>query len=149
MAPEMALGDKVDGRADLYALGCVAYYLLTGQQVFEGGTAMQVMSKHLQAAPAPPSQRGPFTVPAELEQLVLACLAKKPEDRPQSAAELARRLAAIDVEPWTDVQAKDWWLAHGGQLIGDRKGVATRLSGRCLQAARLASSPRPAMTRHS
>ena len=59
MAPEMALSDQVDGRADIYALGCVAYYLLTGQQVFDGDTPMQVLSKHLQAAPVPPSKRVP------------------------------------------------------------------------------------------
>jgi len=113
MAPEIALSEKVDGRADLYALGCVAYYLLTGHQVFEGGSVMQVIAKHLQEAPVPPSQRVTFAVPPSLEQLVLACLAKKPEDRPQSAAELARRLAALDIAPWTDVQAHEWWAAHG------------------------------------
>ncbi len=57
MAPEMVLSDTVDGRADLYALGCVAYYLLTGQQVFDGDTTMKVMAKHLQETPIPPSQR--------------------------------------------------------------------------------------------
>jgi serine/threonine-protein kinase len=111
MAPEMATGERVDGRADLYAIGCVAYYLLTGQQVFDGTTAMQIMSKHLQAAPVPPSARGAFTIPAALDALVLSCLAKAPEERPQGAAELARRLSAIDVDPWTDLQAKEWWLA--------------------------------------
>lgn len=110
MAPEMAFGDSVDGRADLYALGCVAYYLLTGQQVFDGATAMQIMSRHLQAAPVPPSERVPSAIPPGLDQVVLACLAKKPEDRPQSAAELAGRLSAIDLEPWTETQAKEWWL---------------------------------------
>ena len=59
MAPEMALGDSIDGRTDLYALGCVAYYLLTGVRVFEGATTMQVMAQHLQAAPVPPSARVP------------------------------------------------------------------------------------------
>ena len=65
MAPEMALGDTVDGRADLYALGCVAYYLLTGQLVFDGDTAMKVMAKHLQEPPVPPSQRARIAVPPE------------------------------------------------------------------------------------
>ena len=111
MAPEFALSDTVDGRADLYALGCVGYYLLTGQQVFEGDTVIKVMARHLHVAPVPPSQRVPFTISPGLEAAVLACLAKRPEDRPQSAAELARRLAAIDVDPWTDVQAKAWWAA--------------------------------------
>ena len=122
MAPEMALSAKVDGRADLYSLGCVAYYLLTGRQVFEGDTVMQVFAQHLQEAPTPPSQRGPSTVPLDLEQLVLNCLAKKPEDRPQSAAELDRRLAVVDVEPWTDVHAQQWWAAtkaSSGDLDGN------------------------------
>ncbi len=103
----------MDGRADLYALGCVAYYLLTGQQVFEGDTAMQVIAQHLQAVPVPPSQRVAFAVPPHLEQLVLACLAKKPEDRPQSATALSSQLASIDLEPWTDAQAQAWWAAAG------------------------------------
>jgi serine/threonine-protein kinase len=76
---------------------------------------MEIMSKHLQASPAPPSERSPFTIPKDLDQLVLACLAKRPEDRPQSAEELSRRLSAIDLEPWTDAQAKAWWLALGPQ----------------------------------
>jgi serine/threonine protein kinase len=117
MAPEIALGDKVDGRADLYALGCVAYYLLTGQQVFDGDTAMQVIAKHLQSPPVPPSQRVAFTVPPGLhpglEQLVMACLAKKPDERPPRAAELARLLALLDVEPWTGVHAAEWWVSTG------------------------------------
>ena len=71
-------------RADLYSLGCVAYYLLTGRQVFEGETVMQVFAQHLQAAPTPPSQRAPHGA-ARPRRLVLDCLAKKPEDRPTSA----------------------------------------------------------------
>lgn len=108
IAPEMALGDIVDRRADLYALGCVAYYLLTGEQVFQG-TPMQVMAQHLQATPAPPSQRVALPIPPAMDRLVLDCLAKKPESRPQSAADLERRLASLDVEPWTSSQAHEWW----------------------------------------
>lgn len=69
MAPEMALGDDVDGRADIYALGCVAYSLLTGTQVFDGTTAIDIMSKHLHASPIPPSNRGQFSIPSDLDQL--------------------------------------------------------------------------------
>jgi serine/threonine-protein kinase len=123
MAPEFALSDNVDGRADLYALGCVAYYLLTGQQVFEGETVMQVIGKHLQAVPVPPSQRVPFAISPGLEAVVLACLAKKPEERPHSAAELARRLVAIDLEPWTDVQATEWWAAARARSDAQGTGV--------------------------
>ena len=95
MAPEMAQGGAVDGRADIYSLGCVAYYLLTGHLVFEGETPLQTILQHVQQSPAPPSQRGAQAIPAELEALVLACLAKRPEDRPPSAEALVRRLDAI------------------------------------------------------
>ena len=98
MAPEIAQGGVVDGRADLYAVGCVAYYLLTGRVVFEGETAIQVILKHLEQWPVPPSRRTELPVPRALEEIVLACLAKRPEDRPRSAAELSRLLAAAAAE---------------------------------------------------
>jgi serine/threonine-protein kinase len=132
MAPETALSTTVDGRADLYALGCVAYYILTGRQVFEGDTVMQVFAQHLQAVPTPLSQRGPSAVPPDLEQLILSCLAKKPEDRPQSAAELDRRLAALNIEPWTDSHAREWWAttkASDGESDGT---LETHAGGRAL-----------------
>ena len=109
MAPEMAMGETVDGRADLYALGCVAYYLLTAQLVFTAENALQMIARHLQHEPTPPSERTGVPLPAELERVVMACLAKRPEGRPQSAKELAARLAAIDVEPWSESQAEAWW----------------------------------------
>jgi tRNA A-37 threonylcarbamoyl transferase component Bud32 len=112
MAPEMLLGEPVDGRADLYALGCVAYYLLTGQLVFAGDTALQIVSKHLHTVPVPPSQRSGLRVPAALERVVLSCLAKRPEDRPADAAELFRALGAIDVAPWTQAEGRAWWSAR-------------------------------------
>jgi hypothetical protein len=109
MAPEMALAETVDGRADLYALGCVAYYVLTGQVVFEASTAFQMIARHLQEEPVPPSRRSPCPVDPGLERLVLACLAKAPADRPPSAAALERGLEEIALEPWTEEQAKRWW----------------------------------------
>jgi eukaryotic-like serine/threonine-protein kinase len=112
MAPEMALGEDVDGRADLYALGCVAYYLLTGQQVFTGDTVLKVITQHLQAAPVPPSERTEFPIAATLEHVVLACLAKKPEDRPQTARRLAQSLEAIDGMTWGQEEAVRWWSVH-------------------------------------
>ncbi len=111
MAPEMARGERVDARADLYAVGCVGYYMMTGQQVFEGATAVQVMAQHLQSPPVPPSSRVSFPVSPGLERIVLACLAKDPGDRPQSAVDLARQLATADPDPWTDADAHAWWAA--------------------------------------
>jgi serine/threonine-protein kinase len=125
MAPEMALGAQVDGRADLYSLGCVAYYLLTGRQVFEGDTVMKVFAQHLQAVPTPPSQRGPHSVPPDLEQIVLSCLAKTPEDRPRSAAALDHQLAAADVEAWSDADARQWWESVNA-ATGDLSGNAEK-----------------------
>jgi serine/threonine-protein kinase len=111
MSPEMALGEKVDGRADIYALGCVAYFLLTGQLVFQAEKSFQMIAKHLQTTPVPPSELA-LHVPASLERLVLSCLAKEPKDRPQSAGELARSLALIDVSPWSEEEATRWWAVN-------------------------------------
>ena len=112
MAPEMALGDNVDGRADLYALGCVAYYLLTADQVFTGDTVLKVITQHLQAVPVPPSKRTELPIPATLEHLVLACLAKKPEERPQSARQLAQLLDTLPGMTWSEEEAGRWWNQH-------------------------------------
>ena len=112
MAPEIAMGGEVDGRADLYALGCVAYYLLTGSLVFQGSASFQVIAKHLQEAPVPPSQRTEMEIDPALDRLVLSCLAKRPEDRPQSAAELDRELQELQTEPWSQEEAQRWWRQH-------------------------------------
>jgi eukaryotic-like serine/threonine-protein kinase len=95
MAPEMAHDRTVDGRADIYSLGCVAFYLLTGRLVFEGDTPLQTILKHLQQPAEPPSHATERSIPPALDELVLACLAKRPEDRPPSSAELSQRLAAV------------------------------------------------------
>jgi serine/threonine-protein kinase len=95
MAPEMAHDQKVDGRADLYSLGCVAYYLLTGRLAFQGETPLQTILKHLQEPPEPPSRLTDRSIPPELETLIMACLAKRPEDRPPNAASLSARLAGV------------------------------------------------------
>jgi serine/threonine-protein kinase len=112
MAPEMALGEDVDARADLYALGCVAYYLLTGEQVFTGEKVLAVITQHLQAVPVPPSKRTELPIPAALEHLVLACLAKKREDRPQTARQLAHALDTIAGMRWSEDEAARWWKQH-------------------------------------
>jgi serine/threonine-protein kinase len=114
IAPEQALGGRpVDHRADIYGTGCVAYWLLTGQLVFTGDTPMQLLVQHAQATPEPPSSRTELPIPKELDAIVLACLAKDPADRPQSARELARRLQAVPgSSEWTPELARAWWEAH-------------------------------------
>jgi serine/threonine-protein kinase len=112
MAPEMALGERIDGRADIYALGCVAYYLLTGQLVFAAENAMQSLLRRLNEEPAPPSQRTELPIPADLEVIVLACIARQAASRPASAGDLERALAAVNVAPWTNEQARHWWAVH-------------------------------------
>ena len=114
IAPEQVLGGRsVDHRADIYGTGCVAYWLLTGQLVFTGDTAMQLLLQHAQATPEPPSVRTELPIPKELDAIVLACLAKDPSDRPQTARELARRLAAVSGGgEWTPELAREWWDRH-------------------------------------
>ncbi|HEX5109044.1 MAG TPA: serine/threonine-protein kinase [Vicinamibacterales bacterium] len=113
MAPETALGEDVDGRADLYALGCVAYYLLTGMLVFEGQGLQQIV-RRLHDEPVPPSQRTELPIPVELDALVLSLLAREPAGRPANATELRARLDALPISAWTDEQAASWWRLHHG-----------------------------------
>ncbi len=113
MAPEQAVGAAVDGRADIYATGCVAYWLLTGKFVFTADTSMGLLMQHVQAEPAPPSARTDQPIPAALDRLVLACLAKDPAKRPQSARELSGRLGEIEgASGWTQDRARSWWATH-------------------------------------
>ncbi len=110
IAPEQAVGDKVDGRTDIYSLGCVAYWLLTGRQVFESNSAARLIADHVHATPTPPSQRIAHEIPADLERVVLRCLEKKPRDRPQSAEELSEMLGSCETDTaWTREMAREWW----------------------------------------
>ena len=114
MAPEVVLGAAdTDHRVDLYALGCVAYWLLTGRMVFEGENAMQVMMQHVQAEPKRPSERVDLPIPAALEELVMECLEKDPGRRPASAEVVGERLAAVPLTlGWTAERAEEWWAMH-------------------------------------
>jgi serine/threonine-protein kinase len=114
IAPEMVRGDSViDHRVDIYALGCVAYWLLTGHLVFEAPNAIQLMIAHSQTPPVPPSERIELEIPPAFDAVVLACLAKRADDRPANAAELSRRLAAaVSGEGWTEDKAQRWWNRH-------------------------------------
>ena len=112
MPPEMSLGEPVDGRSDIYALGCVAYYLLTAQMVFDATSAFQMIAKHLMNDPVPPSLRARVEVPQALEAVILKCLAKRPEDRYATVIELSNALAATRLPAWTDEEAASLWNAR-------------------------------------
>lgn len=114
MAPEAAMGeDRVDGRLDIYSLGCVAYFMLTGRLVFEESNSTAMALAHVQKEPVRPSEKTELPVPACLEEVIMQCLAKKPEDRPVSASAVARMLdACTEVEHWTQDQAHQWWVSH-------------------------------------
>ena len=109
----VASEEKIDGRADLYSLGCVAYWLLTGKLVFEGANQMKMVMDHVQTVPVPPSQRTELEIPPGLEEIVMTCLEKDPDRRPQDADDLDRRLAGITLEePWSGERAEKWWKVH-------------------------------------
>ena len=120
MAPEIILGrNDVDRRADVYALGCVMYFMLTGHRVFEGDTPMQALVDHVHATPIPPSQRSELRIPSELDAIVLACLEKDPDKRPQDAVQLRRMLHECQsCSSWSSARANEWWRVHLPDLAG-------------------------------
>lgn len=129
MSPEAYLHtDRVDARSDIYALGAVGYYLLTGRQVFTGHTVAEIVTQHLQTPPEPPSRHCDTPIPEALEQLVMQCLRKRPGERPGSAGELVVRLTEIagDLAPGSEWQPDDWWSKYGHLL----KAAETRARGR-------------------
>ena len=111
LAPEAAMGEKeIDGRADLYSLGCTAYFMLTGRMVFEDLTPTALAIAHVQKTPPPMRERTDLPIPARLEAIVMQLLEKDPADRIPSAAELARRLRGLrDVTQWCPDRAARWW----------------------------------------
>jgi serine/threonine-protein kinase len=110
MAPEaFTTPEAIDGRSDLYALGAVAYYLLVGDHVFRANSLIEMCTKHLHETPTAPSARSRHTIPKELDSIVLECLEKLPEKRPQSARELLKKLAQIPSQAWDTAQAEAWW----------------------------------------
>jgi hypothetical protein len=113
MAPEQVRGEDVDARTDIYGLGCLAYFLLTGTVLFNKPSAMAMALAHLTEQPEPPSVRSELAVPESLETVVMACVAKRPEERPQSIPEFRAMLdSCLDVTPWTAAEANRWWALH-------------------------------------
>ena len=115
LPPEMGLEiTEVGGRADLYALGCVAYWLLTGKLVFEQSSSMAMVVSHARDVPQPVSQRTDQEIPEGLERVVMRCLEKDPANRPPDAKALSDALRAVGIEDrWTPERESDWWEEHG------------------------------------
>jgi serine/threonine-protein kinase len=127
IAPESVTDpDQVSAAADLYALGAVAYFLLTGKRVFDGKTSVDLCVQHVTAAPVPPSQLV-AGIPSTLEALILRCLAKQPKDRPASATELADLLRAVPTSrTWNDEAAVEWWDTFERERAQDEAAATQR-----------------------
>ncbi len=127
MAPEQARGSQaVDHRADIYSLGCVAYWLLTSRLVFEQPTGFKMLVDHMKTPPEAPSQRTRQSIPPELEGLVMRCLQKDPNLRPQSAAALASELRNLRAN-WSQRKARAWWQKRSRRAIPVRTPGDQRL----------------------
>jgi serine/threonine-protein kinase len=155
MAPELIVGGELDGRLDIYALGCVGYYLLTGEQVFAGGSSLEIITQHVAAEPEPPSARIGHRIDPAFEALVLSCLAKDPADRPRDGEDLLERLRGLG--RGREVPEHRSSAAPGADLrnLGRPSGVPTLRnallrSGRAIaeevQAARGEHHAAPALT---
>jgi serine/threonine-protein kinase len=118
LSPEAVTApESVGPRSDIYSLGAVGYFALTGTNVFSGKTLVEVCSHHLHTPPQPPSERLGRTLPEDLETLILQCLEKDPDRRPQGAHELCRRLeACADFGLWTTEDARAWWSENRALL---------------------------------
>lgn len=129
-APEVAKSGATHatGQSDLYSLACVGYWLLTGQQVFPGGTPIQILSKHISDEPPRPSQYLPAPLPDELEGLIMRCLAKDPSARPDGVVGFLAQLERCVVpEPWNQTAARAWWHRHGAELRGTNPSEDTTI----------------------
>ncbi len=128
MAPETIQdAEGCDARGDLYALGAVGYYLLTGRPMFDTGSVMEIMRAHVETRPIAPSKRLARPMSRELERLLLACLEKVPANRPQSAAEMARGLElCVPEQPWTSADAELWWQQYQPTVAADPQTTATQ-----------------------
>lgn len=124
--PEMAQGaSSADARSDIYALSAVAYWLVTGQTVFDGAGAMDMVVRHIRDEPVPPSRRVEIPIPPALDELILKGLAKSPEARPRDMNEFIAALDAIELEPkWDERRAADWWQLNQ-PLKQPRRGGGT------------------------
>jgi len=119
-SPEAAAGrvDRIGPASDIYSIGCLAYWLLTGETVFKASGAMEMLASHIREAPAPPSERTEVPLSPEVDRVVLRCLEKDPDARIGSADELDALLADLASEcPWTMEQARAWWVMHRPERV--------------------------------
>ncbi len=118
----------IDARSDIYALGAVGYYLLSGRHVFEGKTIIEVCMHHLHTKPIPLSEVCPGEVPAELEELIFSCLAKSQTDRPATGQELADALDNLQVKQWTRADAEGWWESFGPKIESAKEPISSKIT---------------------
>ncbi len=131
LAPEAITQPSTVGEpADLYAIGAVGYFLLAGAPVFEGNSLVEVCGQHLHTAPVPPSLRIHRDIPDVVEAIVLQCLAKDPEDRPESAEDLARDIEEAQRQglEWTTEQARAWWNERADEVLRRARQARDRRS---------------------
>lgn len=118
MSPEQLRRQTLDGRADIYSLGAVGYFLLTGTDVFSGSSAFDIGMKHLEEFPESPSQRLGYPVPWPLEQLIMRCLSKDPDERFGDSGELLRALEMLSLaDPWSPAEAMEWWELYHPEVV--------------------------------
>jgi CHASE1-domain containing sensor protein len=118
LAPEGVTNPgAVDARLDIYALGAVAYFLLSGELPFHGATAIEIYARQRRGPPPPLSRSAGPPVPQELEELIFECLEFSQEKRPATAREVSRRLSSCPVEPWTEAMALTWWEERGPAVL--------------------------------
>jgi serine/threonine protein kinase len=119
LAPELMSSQTFDGRADIYALGCVAFWLLTGRPPFEADDAMSILMHHAQTQAPAPSTMSEERIPPEMDALVLECLEKDPGRRPATADVLWERLDRVPLaSQWNQRRARTWWDMHEPEIVG-------------------------------
>jgi hypothetical protein len=119
LSPEAIQNRELDGRSDLYAAGAVAYFMLTGTPVFQAESIVDICKQHIQAVPESPSERLGKPINDDLEQLILRCLAKNPQDRPANADTIEEQLSLCQsATRWTKADARTWWTQHLGPSQG-------------------------------
>ena len=117
--------ENIDGRSDIYLLGCVGYWMLTGHPPFDGATPFALIRHHTSTEPVPPSKRTEIEIVPELEAIILRCMEKDPNDRFERACELRAALLPIAERGWSSERSRAWWESHNPLPLG-----ATRSANR-------------------